>query len=199
MLRSLPNALSLLRILISVLILATYSGKNPYLYSLAIALIALAILTDVLDGYLARRLKVTSELGYILDGLGDRAAYVAIILCLVLIHSVPLFIAWLFIFREVLVYALRLLRKNWYRNNKPLRKYSRWHALGIRLWFLLYLAADGLRIFTSINLYRYSLLGILQHGTAIITIIIAYWGLYLAATSEDLKDNILTLSNEEAS
>ena len=66
--RRLPNALSVLRIsLACALWLAMVLGSRP----LFLALLILAFLTDAADGFLARRLDATSELGRRLDSLGD--------------------------------------------------------------------------------------------------------------------------------
>lgn len=66
--RRLPNALSILRIgLACALWLAMVLGSRP----LFLALLILAFLTDAADGFLARRLDATSEMGRRLDSLGD--------------------------------------------------------------------------------------------------------------------------------
>lgn len=62
---NLPNLLSLLRIPLAFVFL----HESPLLRSLAIFL---AMLTDGLDGYLARRYKQTSRVGLILDPLTDK-------------------------------------------------------------------------------------------------------------------------------
>lgn len=69
---TIPNLLSLLRIALSPLfLLAAFNGSR----ALFLALFALALVSDALDGYLARRLGQTSELGARLDSWGDCAVY----------------------------------------------------------------------------------------------------------------------------
>ncbi|NPB07526.1 MAG: CDP-alcohol phosphatidyltransferase family protein [Aquificae bacterium] len=64
-----PNALSLLRILLSPLIpLLLLEGKT----SLSFFLVSFLALTDFLDGYLARKTSRETTLGKILDPLGDK-------------------------------------------------------------------------------------------------------------------------------
>lgn len=65
MLRNLPNFLSLLRLLMAPFILVL--PKN-----LLFPFFCLAALTDVLDGFLARKLRAFSKLGLILDPLADK-------------------------------------------------------------------------------------------------------------------------------
>ncbi|MDP2173231.1 MAG: CDP-diacylglycerol--glycerol-3-phosphate 3-phosphatidyltransferase [Candidatus Cloacimonadaceae bacterium] len=69
--RGIPNALTLLRVLlIPVFLYYTFSPQG----SIAIALIifAVASFTDFLDGYLARRMKVISNFGKLMDPLADK-------------------------------------------------------------------------------------------------------------------------------
>ena len=79
---SIPNILSLLRLaLVPVLVaLATAQRGDIFLLVLAVSLIS-----DVLDGYLARKLNLASELGAKLDSWGDILTYAAMILGLHLI------------------------------------------------------------------------------------------------------------------
>lgn len=62
---SLPNALSFLRIPLAFLFLS----QDTFLRALALAI---AALTDFLDGYLARRYNICSKAGTILDPLADK-------------------------------------------------------------------------------------------------------------------------------
>lgn len=71
---SIPNLLSLLRIvLVPLFVTAAWSGNR----SLFLTLFLAALLSDALDGYLARRLGQTSELGSRLDSWGDCLVYCA--------------------------------------------------------------------------------------------------------------------------
>jgi phosphatidylglycerophosphate synthase len=65
---SIPDWLSLYRILAApVLVLVILYGRRD----IFAALLLMSFLTDVLDGYIARRLKITSEQGAKLDSMGD--------------------------------------------------------------------------------------------------------------------------------
>jgi CDP-diacylglycerol--glycerol-3-phosphate 3-phosphatidyltransferase len=65
-LRHVPNALSLLRLALSVVLFAIPFGSLVF-----IALYLACGLTDALDGYLARRLRAVTPLGARLDSAGD--------------------------------------------------------------------------------------------------------------------------------
>jgi phosphatidylglycerophosphate synthase len=69
MLKYLPNALSLLRLALApvLVVVAWAAGSRPWFLGLFLA----SLLTDALDGFLARRLKAESDLGRRLDSWGD--------------------------------------------------------------------------------------------------------------------------------
>jgi len=79
---SIPNLLSLLRLaLVPVLVALAIAGQINWF----LALLAISLTSDMLDGYLARKLRQTSELGARLDSWGDMLTYAAMILGLYLI------------------------------------------------------------------------------------------------------------------
>lgn len=106
---TIPNQLTLLRILlVPVFVLVFYL---PYSWNniLACGIFILAGLTDVLDGYLARKLNQTSSLGAFLDPVADKLM-VAVALVL-LVQQNPIITltlaAAVIIGREITVSALR--------------------------------------------------------------------------------------------
>ncbi|MEK7524118.1 MAG: CDP-alcohol phosphatidyltransferase family protein [Patescibacteria group bacterium] len=67
----LPNLLSILRIVLVVPYLFGILHPTSSLLNFVLALVI--VLTDIVDGYLARKLKATSVLGSVLDSIGDTA------------------------------------------------------------------------------------------------------------------------------
>lgn len=173
-----PNLLSLSRIPLAVISLALYSRLDYALYLASICFLLVALITDFLDGYLARRLGVSSEIGYILDGIGDRAIYIALILVILAQHRLSPLIAWLLILREVSVYAIRLFSREWLSLSRGIRFLSRLHAGGFRIWLLTYLAPDGIRLKFGIDLYGYPTLKAIQSTLLLGVLLVSYYSLY---------------------
>ena len=72
-LNALPNWMTIMRIAITPLIaVLIWIDEPPYGYQLALALYTIASVTDYIDGYMARRLKVESPLGEMLDPIADK-------------------------------------------------------------------------------------------------------------------------------
>jgi cardiolipin synthase (CMP-forming) len=98
--RHLPNLLTALRIcaapLTAVLILRGH-------YATALSVFAFAGLSDVLDGYLARRLSYASRFGVYLDPAADKLLMLASFLTLTVIHAIPLWLTVLIIGRDLAI------------------------------------------------------------------------------------------------
>lgn len=109
---TLPNFLSLFRIIIiPVLVyLLTYPDRMSALLSAFLFLIA--SVTDYFDGYLARRNRTVSDLGKILDPLADKLMVASALIMLAAIDragepSVPAWLVVLVIAREIAVTVIR--------------------------------------------------------------------------------------------
>ena len=106
---NIPNALTLLRILlVPVLVLVFYLPFNGHLV-VAAAIFAVAAITDWFDGYLARRLGQMTPFGAFLDPVADKVMVAVALVLLVERHNDLLFTlaACVIIGREITVSALR--------------------------------------------------------------------------------------------
>ena len=106
---TIPNQLTLLRIfLVPVFVLVFYLPYNWSNYAACLIFI-FAALTDILDGYLARKLNQTSSLGAFLDPVADKLIVaVALVLLVQQNHTIVLALpAAVIIGREITVSALR--------------------------------------------------------------------------------------------
>ena len=59
--------------------------------------------TDVIDGFIARKFHMVSDLGKILDPLADKLTQAAVIICLASKYSLMYFLTALFIVKEILM------------------------------------------------------------------------------------------------
>ena len=83
-LRQLPNALSLARLLASPVLIALAAFQHERAF--AILLVA-ALVTDILDGWLARRLRLQSQFGAMLDSAGDVTTLLAAATGIAVFHA----------------------------------------------------------------------------------------------------------------
>lgn len=106
---NLPNILTWLRILAIPLVVVLFYAPYHWSNASAALLFTGAAITDSLDGYLARRMGLTSRLGAFLDPVADKLIVAAALVMLVQQHST----IWLtlpavvIISREITVSALR--------------------------------------------------------------------------------------------
>ncbi|MDT8397282.1 MAG: CDP-diacylglycerol--glycerol-3-phosphate 3-phosphatidyltransferase [Pseudomonadales bacterium] len=110
------NFVTFLRILAIPVFIAVYYSSLPWHQLLASIIFTLAALTDWLDGYLARRLKLTSRFGAFFDPVADKLLVTVALVMLAANYTSPWFVipAAIMVAREVLVSALR----EWMAENK---------------------------------------------------------------------------------
>jgi len=101
---TLPNAISLLRLLGVPLFLWLVLG--PEADVVALVVLMLSGLTDWLDGYLARRLNQTSKLGEILDPVADRLYILAVVVGLSFREIIPWWVAVILPARDAFLWLL---------------------------------------------------------------------------------------------
>ncbi len=98
---TLPNVLSLLRILLIPVFVLLLLGDGTE--AAGLALLAAVVATDWVDGYIARHTGQVSNVGKILDPVADRLALIAALVALVVRDAFPLWAALLVIARDVVI------------------------------------------------------------------------------------------------
>ena len=108
-LANLPNILTVARIVAVPLVVALFYWGHPWSNPLAAIVFIAAAITDSLDGYLARRLGLTTPLGEFLDPVADKLMVATALVLLVGHDTRPLIVvtAVVIIGREITVSALR--------------------------------------------------------------------------------------------
>ena len=80
---TLPNKLSILRICMVPLFIIAYFLPYSWGAFVAVAIFVLAAATDFLDGYIARKYNMVSDLGKLLDPIADKVLVCAALFCVV--------------------------------------------------------------------------------------------------------------------
>jgi CDP-diacylglycerol--glycerol-3-phosphate 3-phosphatidyltransferase len=105
------NKISTFRILsvpffVASLIYYRHQGKE-YLRFVALGIFILGVISDAVDGYIARKSKQKSKAGLILDPLGDKLLLMSSFICLALIKEFelrfPLWVTFIVISRDVII------------------------------------------------------------------------------------------------
>ena len=98
--RQIPNALSVLRAFLAVpVVLSLRAGRD----GAALLLVVVALATDALDGYLARRFQWTSRAGHVLDPVADKVLAAALALSLWAWRDLPGWFLLVVIGRDLLL------------------------------------------------------------------------------------------------
>jgi CDP-diacylglycerol--glycerol-3-phosphate 3-phosphatidyltransferase len=104
---TLPNLLTVLRILLVPVLAVVLLSEMPAGDAVAAAVFALASATDVADGYLARRHETVTTFGKLMDPLADKLLITAALVSLVALDRVAAWVAMVIIAREFAVTGLR--------------------------------------------------------------------------------------------
>jgi CDP-diacylglycerol--glycerol-3-phosphate 3-phosphatidyltransferase len=104
---NLPNSITMLRIsIVPVLFFLLYSPGQ--LWSLLIALLFIgAALTDLLDGYIARRYQIVTTIGKFLDPIADKLLVNTAMILMISISRIPAWTVAIIIIRDFIVDGIR--------------------------------------------------------------------------------------------
>lgn len=107
---TLPNILTMSRILVIPVLVASFFMEQPFGSHLAFVTFALAGITDFFDGYLARATGSVSKIGVFLDPIADKLMVAAVIVMVVSagwVSGIHVIAAVIIMCRELLVSGLR--------------------------------------------------------------------------------------------
>jgi phosphatidylglycerophosphate synthase len=159
----------------AVVLMSPWITRRTWLAT--VVLIAAAMITDALDGYLARRWRVTTDVGYVLDAMGDRSIHLALILVVFIHFRVNAILIWLLVLRDIAIYAVRVLTRDWLARSRKLQWLSRFHATNLRVWLASYYLRDGVRLFTGHDSLDTFWFECTQTILVTFTVILSYYGL----------------------
>ncbi len=104
---NLPNLLTMGRVAVIPLVILLIDRGSPKDCWWAALVYSAAALTDLVDGWLARRMRVVSVLGKFLDPLADKLLVMAVLIYLVPMGRIPTWAVALLLARELAVTGLR--------------------------------------------------------------------------------------------
>ena len=98
------NSLSFLRLLLVIPAWFAFSDFTDTFNRYSVAAIGIfAAITDILDGYLARKLKQITEFGKIIDPLADKVLIAFVVINLFLLKEIPDYYFYLIVGRDALI------------------------------------------------------------------------------------------------
>ncbi|MFF5847439.1 CDP-diacylglycerol--glycerol-3-phosphate 3-phosphatidyltransferase [Streptomyces massasporeus] len=109
---NIANLLTMLRLVLVpafVALMLADGGYDPAWRSLAWAAFAIAMITDLFDGHLARTYNLVTDFGKIADPIADKAIMGAALICLSALGDLPWWVTGIILGRELGVTLLRFL------------------------------------------------------------------------------------------
>jgi len=128
---NIPNILTIIRFILIPFIYISVLSKH---FLTALIIFTISALTDVLDGYIARKYNYITDIGKLIDPLADKLTQIALLLSLTLLGILP---SW-WIFGVVLIKELVLvISASVLYSKKDVVVYSKWYGkLATTLFYL---------------------------------------------------------------
>ncbi|MFD9205364.1 CDP-diacylglycerol--glycerol-3-phosphate 3-phosphatidyltransferase [Streptomyces sioyaensis] len=107
---NIANVLTMLRLVLVpafVVLLMHDNGTDPVWRVFAWAAFAVAMITDVFDGHLARAYNLVTDFGKIADPIADKAIMGAALICLSVLGDLPWWVTGVILFRELGITLMR--------------------------------------------------------------------------------------------
>jgi len=106
---NLPNKLTVSRFVLTVAFLAVMFSEIRDHKTIALVLFCLAGLTDYFDGSIARRRKLITNFGILMDPLADKILVCSVFIAFVGLNWIPAWMVVIVVARELAITGLRLL------------------------------------------------------------------------------------------
>ena len=98
-----PNLLSIFRMCLVPCFVVTFFWDTPNAHLYAAGIYALAGITDVLDGIIARKFNLITKLGKILDPLADKMMTITVFVCICIAGIIPWWVILLLFAKDALL------------------------------------------------------------------------------------------------
>ena len=145
--KNIPNILSVLRIILVFVFIVVFFVPISKIWALIVFVIA--GVTDVVDGYLARKFNWVTNLGKVLDPLADKLMQCTVLVCLCIARVVPIWFLIVFFLKEILTLALSFV----VIKRRSVVVASKWYGkMAVCLFYLTIVCAVILRYVFNITL-----------------------------------------------
>lgn len=104
---TIPNLLSAFRLLLVPVIAWLYCGRGDY--PLTAWILVLSGVTDIMDGFIARRFRMVSDLGKVLDPIADKLTQTVALACLLTRFPAIWWLLGVLVFKETVMAVMGLL------------------------------------------------------------------------------------------
>ena len=107
---SIPNILSYFRVLlIPVFMYLYFKADTAREYYVATVVVGVSSITDLLDGFIARRFNMVTELGKLVDPVADKLTQLALIICLLKRYQLMWLLLAVHVIKEALMAIIGLI------------------------------------------------------------------------------------------
>ena len=127
---NIPNILTIIRfILIPFIFMSVITGH----FLTALIIFTISAITDILDGYIARKYNYITDIGKLIDPLADKLTQISLLLALTILNILPWWILAIVFLKEcVMIISASILYKK-----KDVVVYSKWYGkLATTLFYL---------------------------------------------------------------
>lgn len=147
MLKHIPNILTLARFVLIPVIVSFLMTED---YLMAFAFLTLSGLTDILDGFIARKFNFITNFGKLIDPLADKATQMSVLTALMIQQVIPMWILIIVLLKEfIMICGASFLY------GKDLVVSSKWYGkLSTVLFYVAIVASLFIRQFNSYAIYQ---------------------------------------------
>jgi cardiolipin synthase len=147
--KHIPNILTIIRFLLIPFIIALAINNN---YIGVIIVLTISGITDILDGYIARRFNLISDFGKLMDPLADKSTQIALLTTLAIESVIPFWIIIVVIFKEFL-----MISGASFLYGKELVVSSKWYGKLATVLFYIAIISSMFILYWNSNIYtKYS-------------------------------------------
>ena len=103
MISKIPNTLSILRIFFIPFIIYGFIGEY---FFLSLILSILVCVTDILDGYIARKYNYITQIGFYLDALADKTFILSLYIVMGVKLLLPFYLVVIVVFKDLFIFGM---------------------------------------------------------------------------------------------